>query len=73
VIVDFLNRWGIPTWLRGRMEPSLRKDIEPHSHIDLFNEDDDPDSVIRALADNYGVSVRAMTIRLERLGYVAEI
>lgn len=54
-------------------ESALRDDIEQHSHIDLFNEDDDPDSVIKTLADKYGVSVRAMTIRLERLGYVAEI
>ncbi|CAN5472197.1 hypothetical protein BH11ARM1_BH11ARM1_07670 [soil metagenome] len=54
-------------------EQSIRRDIEHHGHVDLFNEDDDPDSVIKTLADRYGVSVRAMTIRLERLGYVSEI
>jgi Zn-dependent peptidase ImmA (M78 family) len=54
-------------------ETMLREDIEGHGHVDLFHDDDDPESVIKTLAEKYGVSVRAMTIRLERLGYVSEI
>jgi Zn-dependent peptidase ImmA (M78 family) len=53
-------------------EEHLRDDLEGHGHIDLFH-DEDTDSVIKMLATKYGVSVRAMTIRLERLGYVSEI
>jgi Zn-dependent peptidase ImmA (M78 family) len=47
------------------------RDLERYTHIDLFG--DENESVIRDLATKYQVSVRAMTIRLERLGFLSEV
>lgn len=48
----------------------IRCDLEQHGHLDLLDEDD---RVISDLAKKYQVSVRALTIRLERLGYISEL
>jgi len=50
----------------------IQKDLLAHQFIDLFGEDSS-ESVISELACKYNVSVRAMTIRLERLGCLTEI
>lgn len=48
----------------------IRCDLESHGHFDLLDEND---RFISDLAGKYMVSVRALTIRLERLGYISEI
>lgn len=49
---------------------SIRCDIESHGHLDFLDEND---RFIADLASKYQVSVRALTIRLERLGYVRDL
>lgn len=48
----------------------IRADVEMHGHLDLL---DEGDSFVSDLAKKYQVSVRALTIRLERLGYIDEL
>ena len=48
-------------------EDRLRDAVEQQGGLGIF---DDQDSEIKQLADQFQVSVRAMTIRLERLGYL---
>lgn len=48
-------------------EDRLRIEVEKLGGLDIM---DDNDSEIKKLADQFDVSVRAMTIRLERLGYL---
>lgn len=48
----------------------IRADLEEHGHLDFIDEED---KFISELASKYQVSVRALTIRLERLGYVQEL
>lgn len=43
----------------------LRDDLAAHSTIDLYDED-----LIPELARKYGVSVQALTFRLQYLGYI---
>lgn len=48
-------------------EDRLREQVEALGRLGLFDEQDDE---IKQLSDRFQVSVRAMTIRLERLGYL---
>lgn len=48
-------------------EERLRDEVEKLGRLGLF---DEQDNEIKELADKFDVSVRAMTIRLERLGYL---
>jgi len=51
-------------------EQRIRRDLERIGHLDLL---DEKDSVISQMALKYEVSVRAFTIRLERLGFFNHI
>ena len=49
----------------------IRRDLQDYTHVDLFG-DEVSESIISDLARKYNVSVRAMTVRLERLGLLME-
>jgi Zn-dependent peptidase ImmA (M78 family) len=50
-------------------EESIRQEMEKLGAFGIF---DDKDEEIRQLAKTYQVSVKALTIRLERLGFITE-
>lgn len=52
-------------------QESIERDLQAHQFIDLFGEEI-AESVISELATKYKVSVRAMTVRLERLGFLSD-
>lgn len=51
-------------------EDLVRKAVQGHGGLGIF---DDRDDEIKSLADQFEVSVKAMTIRLVRLGYLEDI